>query len=77
MRVVRSALAGILVDDSFSNPTAEIKKCLEMAQTLIIVFGSDQSSSRSKCEAFSSWLVDALKEIIIKATKCNGVINAE
>ena len=66
-----------LVDDSFSIPTAEIKKCLEMAQTPITVFGPDQSSSTSKCEAFSSWLVDALKEIIKKATKRNGVINAE
>ena len=77
VRVVRSALAGILVDDSFSIPTAEIKKCLEMAQTLIIVFGCDQASSKSKCEAFSSWLVDELKEIIIKATKRNGAISAE
>ena len=48
VRVVRSALAGILVGDSFSIPTAKIKKCLEMTQTLITVFGPDQSSKHEQ-----------------------------
>lgn len=75
VRIVRSALAGVLIDESFSIPTSEIKKCLEIAQILITVFSTDQCSS--KCEALSSWLVDTLKEIIKKATKRSGVINAE
>ena len=29
---VRTAVAGVLVDESFSIPTEEIKKCLSIAQ---------------------------------------------
>ena len=72
---VRTAVAGILVDESFSIPTEEIKKCLSIAQSLMKYFNCDQVMPT--CEAFCSWLVDALEEIVGQSKKQSGVINAE
>lgn len=75
VRTVRTAVAGILVDESFSIPTEEIKKCLSIAQSLMKHFNCDQA--RQSCETFCSWLVDVLEEVIEKSKKRNGVINSE
>ena len=72
---VRTAVAGVLVDESFSIPTEEIKKCLSIAQSLMKYFNCDQAMPT--CEAFCSWLVDALEEIVRKSKKQSGVINAD
>ena len=64
VRTVRTAVAGILVDESFSISMEEIKKCLSVAQSLMKHFNCDQAWQ--SCETFCSWLVDVLEEAIEK-----------
>ena len=70
-------MSGVLVDESFGVPTRENKKCIAIAQKLITVFGTSDSTVQNKCEEFSSWLVRAFEDIIDKAKKRNGLLNAE
>ena len=77
VRSIRSTLSRVLVDESFGVPTRENKKCIAIAQKLITVFGTSDSTVQNKCEEFSSWLVRAFEDIIDKAKKRNGLLNAE
>ena len=58
LRIVRSAMAGVLVDESFAIPTEEIKKCLSIAQNLMKQFTCDEAMD--SCKTFSRWLVSVL-----------------
>ena len=73
---VRTAISGVLVDESFAIPTEEIKKCLSIAQSLFenISTRVDQAY-QARCERFCSWLVNALEDIIGKSKKRSGLIN--
>ena len=59
--LLRSTLSGVLVDKSFVVATSENKKCIAIAQKLITVFDTNDSSVQNKCEEFSSWLVRAFE----------------
>ena len=74
VRIVRGAVTGILADESFTIPTDEVKKCLEMARTVTKQFGQPSAAA---CVTFSSWLVGVLEEVVNNSVKRNGVINAE
>ena len=77
VRSIRSILSGVLIDESFEVPTSENKKCIAIAQRLITVFGTSDSAVQKKCKEFSSWLVRVFQDIIDKAKKRNGLLNAE
>ena len=72
---VRTAVAGVLVDESFAITTEEIKKCLSITQSFIKHLNCDQAQQSSK--TFCSCLVHVLEKIIEKLKKRNGVINSE
>ena len=75
VRIVRTAIVGVLVDESFAIPTEEIKKCLSIAQSLTKHFNCDVALYR--CETFSNWLVNVLEEVIRKSKNRSDMINSE
>jgi len=72
-RIIRSALASVLVDESFTIPTEEARICLEIARGLVNLYGE----ATIHCTEFSCWLNTTFQDIIVKSTKCNGLLNAE
>ena len=70
---MRSALASVLTDESFTIPTEEARICLEIACGLVNLYGEPDF----QCVEFSSWLSRTLEDIIEKSTKRNGLLNAE
>ena len=75
MLTVRTAISGVLVDESFAIPTEEIKKCLSITQSLLKHCNSCDQAYQARRERFYSWLVNVLEDIIGKSKKRNGVIN--
>ena len=75
VRIVRIAIAGVLVDESFAIPTEEIKKYLSIAQILTKHFNCDVALHR--CATFSNWLVNILEEVIRKSKNRSDMINSE
>ena len=73
VRIVRTAIAGVFVDESFTIPMEEIKKCLSIAQSLTKHFNCDVALHR--CETFLNWLVNILKEVIRKSKNQSDMIN--
>ena len=69
--IVRTAILGGLVGESFAIPTEEIKKCLSIAQSLLKHFNSCDHAyqARQCCERFCSWLMNVLEDIIGKSKK--------
>ena len=70
---MRSALASVLTDESFTIPTEEARIYLEIACELVNLYGEPDF----QCVEFSSWLSRTLEDIIEKSTKRNSLLNAE
>jgi len=67
-RIIRSALASVLVDESFTIPTEEARICLEIAQGLVNLY----IEPTIHCAEFSCWLSSTLQDIIVKSIKHNS-----
>ena len=68
VKVLRGAITGILLDDSFTLPTSELQTCLKSArmhvEVLVTCKDLETANQASHCHVtFAEWLVTALQEI--------------